>query len=334
MVKFPIKNGFWVLLGAQLCACDAIRNGFGCDDCDTLLVPNDKEYCDGVDNDGDALVDEDDALDAATWYLDADGDGFGTDEEPLQACSQPWGYTGQGGDCDDATPGTHPGASEICDEIDQDCDGEADEDAEDAGSWYTDDDGDGWGGELVSACEQPSATVGPGWTGDCDDGDASTYPGAEEVPDDGVDQDCDGEDGQDAFAGVYMGNLTLESHAAMAEFCAEHSVIWGSLSVHGFGVTALTELSCLEEVHGGLTIYDTALLVIELPALETVDGSLYLSDNTDLADITSLHGVLNVADNLTITDNAMLTDADAQALVDAIGSENIGGDVTIEGNGE
>jgi len=98
----------------------------------------------------------------------------------------------QMGDCQDNNPDVHPGATDLpADGVDQDCDGT------DAGSCYADSDGDGYG--LMSApvaatdgdCTAPG--VAPFGT-DCDDQDASRNPGAEEVPEDGVDQDCDGVD--------------------------------------------------------------------------------------------------------------------------------------------
>ena len=92
-------------------------------------------------------------------------------------------------DCAPDDPSRAPGVTEVCDGIDQDCDGAVDEDATDAGNWYTDADGDGHGSGSVTACEQPAGTVSTG--DDCDDTDATSYPGAVE-PCDGVDHDCDG----------------------------------------------------------------------------------------------------------------------------------------------
>src|SRR5690606_7416351 len=90
--------------------------------------------------------------------------------------------------CDDTDPAIHPGATEIpVDGIDQDCDGEE--------LCYFDGDGDGFGDQLQGSsdltCSTGSlATVG----GDCNDADGSVHPGATDLPADGIDQDCNGEE--------------------------------------------------------------------------------------------------------------------------------------------
>ncbi len=88
------------------------------------------------------------------------------------------GYAESDGDCDDGDPGVHPGAEEVANGEDDDCDGEVDEPPD-----PVDDDGDGWTPE----------------DGDCDDGDADINPGATDVCDD-VDNDCDGEINEDVAA--------------------------------------------------------------------------------------------------------------------------------------
>jgi hypothetical protein len=163
-----------------------------CDDGDAAVNPAATEICDSVDNDCDGTVDEDDASDATTWYADADVDGYGDPSSTALACSQPSGYVAAGSDCDDHDDDIHPGATEICDSVDNDCDGTIDEsDAADAGTWYADADSDGYGdaASTMAACDQPSGYVAD--STDCDDGEAAANPGAVETCD-GIDNDCDG----------------------------------------------------------------------------------------------------------------------------------------------
>ncbi len=61
------------------------------------------------------------------WLLDSDGDGFGDDDQAVEACEAPLGHVAVGGDCNDDVATAYPGADEICDFVDNDCDGKADE---------------------------------------------------------------------------------------------------------------------------------------------------------------------------------------------------------------
>jgi len=174
---------------------DARCGGTDCDDDDSLVKPGATEYCNGYDDDCDSVIDEDDAADTRTWYRDADSDSWGDASTSTVKCVAPAGYIARKGDCDDSRAASYPGAVEYCNTYDDDCDSIVDEwDAVDASTFWFDADADGYGDPARStpACSAPS-----GWVDnddDCDDGKASTYPGAREVPYDGTDQDCDGSD--------------------------------------------------------------------------------------------------------------------------------------------
>ena len=162
-----------------------------CDDTNGTANPGMVELCDGIDNDCNTIIDEDTAYDATTWYLDNDGDGYGDVSTTTQACDLPSGYTSDNTDCNDSENTAFIGADELCDEIDNNCDGSIDEGLPlDAQTWYLDDDQDGFGdsGISIQACEAPSDYV-PDLT-DCDDTDGTIYVGALEVCD-GQDNDCD-----------------------------------------------------------------------------------------------------------------------------------------------
>jgi hypothetical protein len=164
-----------------------------------------------------------------TWYLDADGDGYGTDDFTIEECEAKDGYVAQNGDCDDSNAAINPSATEICDGIDNNCDGNIDEntcveicndgidndndgniDCEDSDCDCYDEDGDGVPNNQDNCPSTPNADQadvdgdgigdacddndGDGFTvsdGDCDDNNPNIYPGATEICD-GIDNNCDG----------------------------------------------------------------------------------------------------------------------------------------------
>jgi len=194
--------------GATVVQCSAptayVPDATDCDDTDGSINPGATEHCDAIDNDCDTVVDEDDADDASTWYADDDSDGYGDPSSSDIACYQPTSYVGDDTDCDDTDGAVYPGADEYCNLIDDNCDGTVDEDsALDVQDWYDDADSDDYGDALGSAntsCYGDSGQVAD--SSDCDDAEATTYPGADEYCDD-VDNDCDGTVDNDAVDGDY-----------------------------------------------------------------------------------------------------------------------------------
>ena len=174
-----------------------------CDDGDPAIHPGADEHCNGVDDDCDGHVDEA-GVDSTDWYWDGDGDGHGRSEaNATPACEPPPGMVAPNDDCDDDEPAVHGEHPELCDGLDNDCDGVIDEaEAEDATTWYRDEDGDGYGQDgdtATTVCEQPEGYAPAG--GDCDDGDPEVNPGAPELCND-LDYDCSGlaDDGDDLDA--------------------------------------------------------------------------------------------------------------------------------------
>jgi hypothetical protein len=172
----------------QACTAPAghVAAGGDCDDTDATVNPGATEVCDGRDEDCDGVVD--DGV-TTTFYADIDQDGYGDDNATMQACTAPAGHIATGGDCDDTDATVNPGATEVCDGRDEDCDGVVDDGV--TTTFYADIDQDGYGDDnaTTQACTAPAGHVATG--GDCNDNDATVNPGATEVCD-GRDEDCDG----------------------------------------------------------------------------------------------------------------------------------------------
>jgi len=160
-----------------------VPRGGDCDDDEARVYPGAAEMCDGLDNNCNGVVDEEIV---AAWYADGDGDGYGTGAAML-TCAPPAGWAPAGGDCDDALSAVNPGATETCNGVDDDCDGEVDEGL--LTTFYVDGDGDGYGGAPVGLCAIMDGYVLS--MGDCDDARVDVHPGATEVCN-LVDDDCDG----------------------------------------------------------------------------------------------------------------------------------------------
>jgi len=189
-------------------------NNTDCDDSNAQINPNTIWFLDG-DQDGfgnpnntviscltppGAVLNGDDCDDTNNqlnlvdmYYVDADGDGFGDEATGVETCAQPANTVNIGGDCDDLNDQIYPGAVEICDNEDNNCDGNTDEGLPSI-TYYEDLDEDGFGSNVSSvSCD----SLGLGYslvTGDCDDDNDQVYPGATEVLDNGIDENCDGMD--------------------------------------------------------------------------------------------------------------------------------------------
>ncbi|MBW2974624.1 PKD domain-containing protein [Candidatus Woesearchaeota archaeon] len=141
------------------------------------------EVCDGDDNDCDGLTDENVLT---TYYQDADGDGYGKYSSTKQDCTPPVGYVASkpdGYDCDDTKPGIHPGATETCDGLDNNCVDGTDEGC-DCVTGATRD----CGASNTAPCKYGKETcVNGAWSGSC----IGNIDPATEICD-GVDNDCDG----------------------------------------------------------------------------------------------------------------------------------------------
>ncbi len=185
--------------GAEACFADADEDGYraegdapvasedaDCDDPGEASVDTPSGDCDDGDDafrpdaeEPDCTDPNDYNCDGSTGYADDDEDGFA-------ACAE----------CDDLDAAVNPDADEVCNTVDDDCDGTVDVDAVDADPWYADADGDGYTDPATEtfACETPEGYAGASEADDCDDADPAAYPGGDEIPDDGIDQDCDGAD--------------------------------------------------------------------------------------------------------------------------------------------
>ena len=176
-----------------------------CNDDNDAIFPGAEEVCDGVDNDCDDRIDDNDddvVGETITLYEDRDGDGFGDPDRVMAACVATDGYVEDATDCDDNRADVG-GPTE----------------------WYEDHDLDGYAGpDFEVACIQPADTYAT--TEDCDDDDPGVNPGAEDLCGDDIDSDCGGEDDwagcTDVEPADLIGSVTCTEEAGAFTAAGDH----------------------------------------------------------------------------------------------------------------
>ena len=184
--------------GTDLCFLDGDGDGYG----NGVVISEDLDCTDDLEASQEGDCDD---TDPALWgpdtgYVDGDGDGYGDPETAIVfGCDIPTEYVVLGGDCDDTDTSVSPAAEDIpLDGFDQDCDGF---------EWcYEDRDLDGFGSATLTVSESLSCDApGVSWgSDDCDDTNSDVNPAAEEVPGNGLDDDCEGGDGKKPTVGIPM----------------------------------------------------------------------------------------------------------------------------------
>jgi hypothetical protein len=191
--------------------CNGTDCGTDCNDAVRGANPDATEVCNAIDDDCDGRVDEGVKI---TVYRDADGDGRGVLAMAMEACASTPGYAAFSDDCDDGNRMRSPLLPEVCDGVDNDCDGTPDPaDITTSALWYFDADGDGFGtpGASVLECAPPMGAYSLLAT-DCNDAAASINPAQAERCN-GIDDDCNGV----ADFTVAAGDLEDDDHDGIAD---------------------------------------------------------------------------------------------------------------------
>ena len=165
-----------------------VSNSSDCNDNNAAINVNAAEICNGFDENCNGQAD--DGLVFDNYYFDFDLDGFGSLSTMENACVQPAGFVTNALDCNDVSSYVNPDAIEICNGLDEDCDGENDNSVVFA-TFYEDADGDTYGDPATGQdfCLIPTELfVANG--DDCDDTNATINPAAVEVWENGIDDDC------------------------------------------------------------------------------------------------------------------------------------------------
>jgi len=182
-----------------------VNNNLDCNDNNVATFPGAIELCNAIDDNCNNLID--DGLLVQTYYADSDSDTFGNPLSALTACVQPNGYVIDNTDCNDNLGSINPNGTELCNLVDDNCNGLTDEGLQVL--FYADIDGDGFGGiaPTVLACSAPAGYSNN--TSDCNDNNAEINPGVNEICN-LLDDNCSGQIDEDVL-NTYFLDADLDS---------------------------------------------------------------------------------------------------------------------------
>ena len=251
-----------------------------------------------------------------TYFTDNDNDGYGDADAPDEACFITSGFSVNANDCDDTNAAVNPNASEVCNLIDDDCDGQIN-DGLNSTDYHLDNDGDGFG--LGSAIPLCSATAGYVQNSlDCDDTNASVNPSGIEICGNVVDEDCSG---VDLYPSFYVSVATVGNwnNASTWNYSCENTTFLAAnyAPPASYSGDVLIAANTTVNVPKGTTTYQTGILRIE------ANGNLLLEGNEanntpavanvgPIAKLTVLNGIQNNG-TLTIGHQASLLQSGATA---------------------
>ncbi|OQB61738.1 MAG: Protein metal binding site [Bacteroidetes bacterium ADurb.Bin141] len=167
-----------------------VTDSTDCNDGNASINPGATELCNGIDDNCDGQIDE--GCNTTTWYADNDADNYGDITNSTVSQTQPVGYVADSTDCNDNNAAINPGATELCNGIDDNCDGQIDEGCNTT-TWYADNDGDNYGDISNSTVSQTQPVGYVADSTDCNDNNAAINPGATEVCGNGIDDNCNGQ---------------------------------------------------------------------------------------------------------------------------------------------
>ncbi len=284
------------------------------------------------------------ATDVPENGIDEDCDGQDAQIDPNDVDDDGDGYSENQGDCDDSKITVSPASQEICDGKDNDCDGSVDEGV--TLNYYRDLDGDGYGdpySDSITACEPPSQAYVTD-NSDCDDNDPNRNPGATEIPNNNIDEDCNGLDGSDPECGngiVETGEECDDGNLTNGDGCNSSCQDEGDIDDDGDGYTEnqgdcndsnvsihpgafevfdAADNDCDSAIDEGLIDADGDGHAINILPIDSDDYAYTLGTDCNDADATINPGAAEVFDgidnncNVTIDEGFTDTDGDGYAL--------------------
>lgn len=217
-----------------------VANSTDCNDAVAAINPGAAEICNSADDNCSGAADE--GLTFANYYTDADADGYGVGTA-TNTCNNPGaGYATANGDCNDLSSAVNPGATEICNSIDDDCDSSTDEGIA-LNSYYNDADGDGYGAGLATVtCSILAAPYVTNNT-DCNDASASVNPAATELCTNTIDDNCNGTVNENCGSELGLGESPATAVSVWTTFYPTCSAQTHTLS--GFAASSYSQSICL-----------------------------------------------------------------------------------------